>query len=345
MSDDVEFDVQGRLGVITLARPDALNALTEAMVRAISSRIASWRDDPKIGAVVIKAVAGRAFCAGGDIRHVADAVKTGNIDEIRPFFAAEYRLNWRIKHYPKPYIALIDGVVMGGGVGVSVHGSHRVVTENALFAMPETGIGMFPDVGGTFFLPRLPAGLGIYLGLTGRRLKGADCVSAGVATDFVPADRLEALFEALTVVTDDDFACTIARFRQDVGDDGGALAARTEHVFDNDNAVMIASLLRAEDPQLADELAQKSPLAVCVTLEQLRRGRALDFAGCMQLEFGLVQRLLARPDFVEGVRALIVDKDKVPQWAHRDITEVSADEVAACFAPVTPALSFDWDGV
>lgn len=344
MDDDIQFAVQGQLGVITLARPKALNALTEDMVLALSQQLAKWRNDPAIGAVVIKAVPGRAFCAGGDIRHVADAVQSGHVELITPFFAAEYRLNWRIKHYPKPYIALIDGIVMGGGVGVSVHGRSRVVTENAVFAMPETGIGMFPDVGGTYFLPRLPAHLGYYLGLTGQRLKGTDCVTAGVATTFVSAGRLDTLFDALVAVTDGNYAAVIDEFGAPPEHDGG-LASRAERLFGDGDASAIVARLQRDDPELAIDLAGKSPLAVCVTLEQLRRGAELDFAGCMQLEFGLVQRLLARPDFVEGVRALIIDKDKAPRWSHNSVADVTADEVAACFAPVTPALSFDWDGV
>jgi len=344
MAGDLEVSVQGRLGVLTLARPQALNALTEAMVHALTIQLCDWRMDPAIGAVLIKAVPGRAFCAGGDIRHVADAVKAGHIEEITPFFAAEYRMNWRIKHYPKPYIALIDGIVMGGGVGVSVHGSHRLVTDNALFAMPETGIGMFPDVGGTYFLPRLPGHLGFLLGLTGRRLRGAECVAAGVATDWVAADRLDALVAALAAVTDDDYEGVIDAFRQPLGE-AGSLEWPAADAFGESDAAAIAARLQSEDPELAAELASKSPLAVCVALEQLRRGGELDFADCMRLEFGLVHRLLQRPDFVEGVRALIVDKDKAPRWSHAAVADVSPQEVVACFEPVTPALSFDWQGV
>jgi enoyl-CoA hydratase len=188
---EIRFERRGALGIVILDRPQALNALTWGMVRELSRWLAVWRDDPKIAAVLVKAAPGRAFCAGGDIRAVTNLVRQTGIAAAIPFFREEYRLNWRIHTFPKPYVSLLDGITLGGGVGISVHGGFRVVTENTLLAMPETGIGFFPDVGATWFLPRCPGEIGMYLGLTGARLNGADCRYAGLATHAVPSARLE----------------------------------------------------------------------------------------------------------------------------------------------------------
>ena len=195
--DEILFEVVGAVGRVTLNRPKALNALTLAMTRELDARLIDWAADERIAAVVVEGAGDRAFCAGGDIRALYASMTTPGDRFSATFYREEYTLNHRIHAYPKPYIALIDGVVMGGGVGVSVHGSHRVVTENVLFAMPETGIGLFPDVGATHFLPRIPGALGMYLGLTGARLRAADVMYAGVGTHFVPRARLGELVDAL----------------------------------------------------------------------------------------------------------------------------------------------------
>src|SRR3954468_8126731 len=186
----------GRLGVVVLDRKDALNARPREMIQALSLQLLAWKDDPEVAAVLIKAAPGRAFCAGGDIRYMYETGRS-NTDAALAFYREEYRLNWRIFRYPKPYIALLDGITLGSGAGVSVHGSHRIVTERVSFAMPETGIGFFPDVGGTYFLPRCPGEIGTYLGLTGQRIGPGDCLDAGLATQLVPSERMADLEEAL----------------------------------------------------------------------------------------------------------------------------------------------------
>ncbi|MEK0082941.1 enoyl-CoA hydratase/isomerase family protein [Benzoatithermus flavus] len=360
MSDkttDIRFERRGRLGIAVLDRPAALNALSREMVQALSLRLVAWRDDPEIDAVLVKAVPGRAFCAGGDVRVVTDLARERGIAAATPFFRDEYRLNWRIHTFPKPYIALLDGITMGGGVGISVHGRYRVVTENTLFAMPETGIGFFPDVGGTWFLPRCPGEVGMYLGLTGARLNGADSRVAGVGTHAVPADRLMALEERLAERLRggaDAHAIVAAVLEEHTGDIGApslpAVRARIDACFGGASVAEILERLREEPSGFGAEqlgiLAGKSPFAVHVTCAQLRRGRDLSIEDCLRLEYRMVHRMLEAGDFIEGVRALLVDKDKRPRWRHRSLEDVPADEVEAVFAPLPAGeLALDWQGI
>lgn len=342
MTDHIHFEIAGRLGVITLDRPKALNALTKAMIMALTEQLAHWRTDERVDAIVIRAIPGRAFCAGGDIRQVAEGVLANGVETVLPFFASEYRMNWRIHAYPKPYIALIDGIVMGGGVGISVHGHHRVVTENAMFAMPETGIGMFPDVGGSYVLSRLPHRLGYLLGLSGRRIIGADCVSAGVGTSFVPAEKLSLLFDRLKAVTDGDYAAIIETMAEPTPDIV-ELTAKSERLFAPAPLATQMERVEREDPGLLRDIQSKSPFAVAVTKEQLDRGIELDFQGCMNMEFGIVREVLAFPDFAEGVRALLIDKDKAPAWQYSRLEDVPTEIIDACFQGPERPLSFDWD--
>lgn len=355
--DEIRFERRGHLGVVTLDRPRALNALTHGMVQALSRQLAAWKDDPQVAAVLVKAVPGRAFCAGGDIRAVADLVREHGVEAATPFFRDEYRMNWRVGNFPKPYVALLDGITMGGGVGISVHGSHRVVTENTDFAMPETGIGFFPDVGGTWFLPRCPGEVGMWLGLTGARLDGPGSLEAGVGTHAVPAARLEELeallaerlgegAEAGAVVE----AC-LAELAGPIGEPAlPGLRARIDHCFAGGSVEEVLELLGNEPTGFGAEqlaaLATKSPLSVRVAFAQLRRGRGLSFADCLALEYRMVHRVLAAGDFLEGVRALIVDKDRRPRWRHASLKDVPAAEVEAVFEPLPHGeLTFDWQGV
>lgn len=341
MSAAIHFERAGRLGVATLDRPRALNALSEDMVMRWTNQLSIWRDDPEVEAVVVRAVPGRAFCAGGDIRHVAETVAERGVPAVLPFFEHEYRMNWRIHAYPKPYIALIDGIVMGGGVGLSVHGRHRIMTENTMFAMPETGIGMFPDVGGSYFLSRLSHRLGYHLGLSGRRLHGAECVSAGVGTDFVPSNRLEALFESLVAVNDGNYARVIAKFGEPAGD-VDTLKERSAQMFEDAPLEVQMRKVADIEPELQVEIASKSPFAVAVTKELLDRGGHLDFQGCMRMEFHVVANVLAHPDFREGVRALIIDKDKSPKWQDENVRDVSRAAIDGCFSSNSAELAFHW---
>jgi enoyl-CoA hydratase len=356
MTADIRFEVHGRLGVAVLDRQRALNALTHEMVRALSGQLAAWRLDDAIAAVLVKAAPGRAFCAGGDIVAVTKLAREGGVTAAVPFFRDEYRLNWRVHTYPKPYVALIDGITMGGGVGISVHGKFRVATERSLFAMPETGIGFFPDVGGTWFLPRCPGAVGMYLGLTGARLHGADCLEAGVATHLLPADALEELAVALVgCAAAADPHAAIAGCLADRTQAGGATALRSrrpliDRCFAADSLREVLRRLRDEPgalgAELLAELGRKSPFALALTFAQLTRGRGIGIEEALRLEYRMVHGILAAHDFNEGVRALLVDKDQRPAWRPTTLDDVDHAAIAACMtAPAAGDLCFDWDGV
>lgn len=341
---EITFERRGDLVVVTLNRPKALNALTQAMSAALDDGLRSWAADPEVGAVLIKGAGDRAFCAGGDIRAIHGMLSANNIlDEVFGFYSIEYVMNARLDRFPKPYIALLDGIAMGGGVGVSVHGSHRIVTERTLFAMPETGIGLFPDVGATFVLPRLPGALGLYLGLTGARLGAADCLYAGIGTGYVPADRLDALETALTEapLRTDPFGAVqeiLASFEQDPGAAPlENLRARIDDCFDQPSLGAILKALEGAGDwgmEQREALATKSPTSLAVTYRQLRTGESLTFTDAMRLEYRLVQRFMAGHDFREGVRALLIDKDRQPRWRPARLAEVTDSAVESYFAPL-----------
>ena len=343
MSGDIRFEVTGAIGRVTLDRPKALNALTLDMTRRLDARLVEWAGDGRIGAVVIEGAGDRAFCAGGDVRALYESMRRPGDSLTADFYREEYTLNHRIFAFPKPYVALIDGVVMGGGVGVSVHGSHRAVTENVLFAMPETGIGLFPDVGGTHFLSRMAGELGMYLGLTGARLGAADAMYCGVGTHSVPRARLAGLVEALA---ETDFSGdagraaddTLVRFAADPG--APPLAghrAAIDRCFAGDSVEEILGALEAEGGEWAANtlatLAAKSPTSLKVTHRQLREGRALDFAQAMRMEFRLSQHFCAAHDFAEGIRAAVIDKDNAPRWRPGELAAVGPADVERYFAP------------
>ena len=333
---EVLFERRGVAGIITLNRPRALNALTLGMVRAIHPQLIAWADDPKIHCVVIESAGEKAFCAGGDIRALYDWGRAGDPAAL-DFWREEYRLNGCIKRYKKPYIALMDGINMGGGVGVSVHGSHRVATENLTFAMPETGIGLFPDVGGTYFLPRCPGATGMYLGLTGTRLKAADAIYAGIADAYVPSVRLDVLKDRLAGGTDPRVAL------REVAEEEGAppLAPMQDEIgahFSRDSVAEILASLRAEGSawamKTADTIESKSPTSTLIAFRQIRAGADLDFEDCMKLEFRLISRFVAGHDFYEGVRAVVIDKDQSPNWRPAHLADMKPSEVDHYFAPL-----------
>jgi len=338
VTDDILFAKRGHAGFITLNRPEALNALNHAMVNAMKQQLADWADDAAVRHVVICGSGEKAFCAGGDIRAIYDARKAGQTIGLADFFRDEYTLNAQIKNYPKPFVALIDGIVMGGGVGVSVHGSHRVGTEFTLFSMPETGIGFFPDVGGTYFLPRLPHSIGVYLALSAGRMKQADAHAAGILTHTTTREQLGALMTALETAEDVDKV--LAQFKSDPG----AAAVMTyspmiKRVFSKDSVAEVLASLDAEGQEFASQTAKairaKSPTSVHIAFEQMRRGKELDFKGCMRLEFRIVSQILKGHDFFEGVRAVLVDKDQNPQWRPAGFDEVDSLALQAYFG--TPA--------
>ena len=342
--DEIRIQQRGALVVVTLNRPGALNALSFAMCRALDEGLRRWKTDPEVHAVLIKGAGERAFCAGGDIRWLYQVLTTRGEDEALSFYALEYPLNARLHHFPKPYIALLDGITMGGGVGVSVHGSHRVVTERTVFAMPETGIGLFPDVGATHVLPRLPGALGMYLGLTGARLGAADCLGAGIGGCYVPADRLDELEQALA---DADLSGNahdaVTAVLDGFGGDPGRPPliehmGRIDRCYGKDRLDEVMRALEDEPTgwgrQELETLASKSPTSLAVTFRQLRQGAALDFDAAMRLEYRLVHRFVAGHDFREGVRALIIDKDNRPCWRPSRLEDVTAAEVEAYFRPL-----------
>jgi enoyl-CoA hydratase len=346
-SGDLLVERRGAAGVITLNRPHALNAVSLAMVRELTRQLAQWETDPAISRVIVASNDARAFSAGGDLRALYDLGRGGRYDEMLGFFREEYALNARIKRYRKPYIALIDGIVMGGGVGISVHGSHRIAGDKFTFAMPEVGIGFFPDVGGTFFLPRLPGRIGIYCALTGERLDAAGAVAAGVATHRVPSAQFPSLIEALCRAVPVDVS--LAEYAQPPA--SGAVAARAATIETLFGADRIEDILAALDGQSAAGgadagfatataalIRSKSPTSLKIALEQMRCGATLDFSECMRTEFRIVSRVVRGHDFYEGVRAVIIDKDQAPHWHPSTLGAVSASQIERHFAPLASEL-------
>ncbi|MFF0744663.1 enoyl-CoA hydratase/isomerase family protein [Streptomyces sp. NPDC004111] len=333
--DPVRVRTEGRAGHLVLNRPRALNSLTHPMVRTLDATLAAWESDPSVDTVVLFGAGERGLCAGGDIRAIHDDARDGDGRATEAFWWDEYRLNARIARYPKPYVALMDGIVMGGGVGVSAHGGVRLVTERSRVAMPETGIGFVPDVGGTHLLGRAPGELGTYLALTGVAVGAADALLCGLADRFVPSDRLPALVADLA-----ELPAGEAVLRYAAEPDRGELTdarAWIDPCFSADTAEEIVDRLLATGVPAAKEAAEtllaKSPTAVKVTLEAVRRARALgSLEPVLVQEFRVSCAALRGPDLVEGVRAQIVDKDRRPRWSPATLAEVSAPAVAGFFA-------------
>ena len=344
MSGAILFDRRGDWGVVTLNRPEALNALTWDMIKALRARLIDWERSVAVKAVLIKGAGEKAFCAGGDIRWLHDNARKDPKGACE-FFREEYRLNALIHHFSKPCVALIDGIVMGGGVGVSLHGAFRVAGDRTLFAMPETAIGLFPDVGGGHFLPRLHDGLGLYYGLTGARAKAADCMAAGIATHYAPTPVLPALERELLGLSlgDQSHAEIEAVLDGFAGDPGEAhintLRPSLKTLFEGMASFeAFHSTLRGDGHDVAGDvlrmLARMSPTSLKLTFEQLRRGALLDFDDCMKMEFRMVRRVMEGHDFYEGVRATIIDKDKRPRWSPATLEAVADADIAAYFEPL-----------
>ncbi|MBX3611903.1 MAG: enoyl-CoA hydratase/isomerase family protein [Hydrogenophaga sp.] len=339
-------EVQGRVGLITLNRPKALNALSLAMIRELTSALRNWRDDPAVIAVAIRGVNKEgpfgAFCAGGDIRFFHAAALAGDA-ALEDFFTEEYALNHLIHTFPKPYIAFMDGICMGGGMGISQGASLRVVTERSKLAMPETNIGLFPDVGGGFFLSRCAGHLGEYLALTGRVLHGKEALSAGLADGFIEAQRLPKLWDSLAN-TPFENGEAVQRWVQSHLQ---AAAPAAPWPADEVNATfglptvadMVAALSAGQSAwaqETAQTLRQRSPLMLHVVLEQVRRARGMGLADDLRMERDMVYRCFhlrpaADSETVEGIRALAIDKDHTPKWKPARIEDVKPDEVTAFF--------------
>ena len=340
---EVLISRDGAAGVLTLNRPKALNALTHGMVKHIAAALDDWRNDAAVTRVLIRAAGDRAFCAGGDIRVVHDLGRAGRQDEALWFWRDEYRMNRQIKRYPKPYIALIDGIVMGGGVGVSEHGAYRVAGDRYSYAMPEVGIGFFPDVGATYALPRLPFCAGTYLALTGQRIGRADALALGLATHGVASQDMPAVEAALAA--GNDIEATLQMFAAPT--EAAPILAHSEvigRIFALPSVAAILDALAAEPGDFAAKtlatMRTKSPFSMALALEQMRRGAAMEFEEAMQTEMRIVTRVVHGHEFYEGVRAVIIDKDQKPQWIPADISGVQPADVAAYFAPIADELTF-----
>lgn len=343
----VLFACRGAAGVITLNRPAALNAVTLDMVRLLRNQLERWRHDDAVTRVVVTGAGGRAFSAGGDLRALYEAGRAGRQADALAFWREEYQLNAVIKQYPKPYVALIDGIVMGGGAGVSVHGSHRVAGDRFVFAMPEVGIGFFPDIGATWFLPRLAGEFGTYCALTGERLNAADGVGIGIATHRVASARFGDLLDALcgNVAVD----AVLGAFAEPAGE-GPVMARRgaIDQHFAGDRVEDIVARLddaaraggadAAWAKETAAILGAKAPRSLKIALAQMRRGPHWTFSDCMKGEFRVVSRVAYGEDFYEGIRAVIVDKDNRPRWRPATLAEVSAAEIERHFAPLPDEL-------
>lgn len=349
---DILFTELSNLGLLTLNRPKALNALTHDMCVAIYEQLEAWERDPDIKAVMVQGAGEKSFCAGGDIRAIYEARHDPKL-MIKRFFWDEYRLNQQIFHYPQPYIALLDGITMGGGVGISILGSHRIATERFVFAMPETSIGFFPDVGGSYFLPRCPGQTGIYLGLTGERIKAADAIYLGLVNHYVPSENMPGLIDAIaTSNLGADAPKTITAMidaaRGHPGDP--PLADHRNDIdycfkFNTVEEILEALHHRKNEwcKKIADLLLTKSPTSLKVTLKQLRLGKNLSLDQCLQMEYRMVMRFLKGHDLFEGVRAVIIDKDQQPKWNPSELNQITEAAVDAYFASLndTPELKFD----
>jgi enoyl-CoA hydratase len=337
---EVVCERTGSAGVILLNRPQALNALTLAMVREIRRALDAWELDPRVTRVVVAGAGEKAFCAGGDIRRLYELGRAGQAAEALTFWREEYELNIRIKRYPKPYVALIDGIVMGGGVGVSLHGTHRVAGERYLFAMPEVGIGFFPDVGATYALPRRPGQTGMYIALTGERIRTADALAVKLATHAVPSGALAGVKDRLVAGEPIEDVLRLASV-----DTGPAPLephrALIDRAFGADSVPAILECLDRDGSEFARKAAatirSKSPTSLCIAFEQMRRGKVLTFEEAMKTEFRIVTRIAQGHDFYEGVRATLIDKDGAPRWNPATLDAVAPDAIEAHFADLGAA--------
>ncbi|XP_059489615.1 3-hydroxyisobutyryl-CoA hydrolase, mitochondrial [Neocloeon triangulifer] len=344
-TDEVVVQTIGDKGVITLNRPKALNALNLNMIRQITPVLEQWDKDKSL--IIMKGAGEKAFCAGGDVRAVTEAAKTGDRFAY-DFFYGEYQLNALINRLKVPYVALIDGITMGGGVGLSVHGRFRVATEKTLFAMPETAIGLFPDVGGSYFLSRLPGRLGHYLALTGYRLKGPDVLHAGVATHIVHSEKLAELEAAL--IAEKDPAGVLNSFNDaDLAGRPFSLAPTLQDIdatFAPESVEEILQKLESNGSEWAKKTAatlnKMSPTSLKITMKQLRLGKQKNLQECLQMEFRLTQRCCAGHDFIEGVRSVLVDRDNNPKWKPATLAEVSDATIDSYFAPLPSGEELDF---
>ncbi|XP_042730695.1 3-hydroxyisobutyryl-CoA hydrolase, mitochondrial isoform X3 [Lagopus leucura] len=343
---DVLLQKKGGAGIITLNRPKVLNALSLRMIQQIYPQIKAWEQDPETFLIIIKGTGEKAFCAGGDVRAIADAGKAGD-RMTQDYFREEYTLNNAVGTCKKPYVALIDGITMGGGVGLSVHGHFRVATEKTVFAMPETAIGLFPDVGGGYFLPRLSGKIGYLLALTGFRLKGRDVLKAGIATHFVESEKLPDLEKdliALKSPSKENIADLLNSYHMQTKIDQEKEFVLDEHmekinsIFSAKSMEEIVQKLKQDGSPFAlkqlETINKMSPTSLKLTLRQLREGASLSLQDVFTMEYRLSQACMRGHDFYEGVRAVLIDKDQSPRWKPAALEEVSDEFVDNCFKPL-----------
>jgi len=341
MSEEVLVRIDGKVGRLTLNRPQALHALTTNMCRILTEALLAWKDDPAIELVLIDHSGERGFCAGGDIRMLAES-GAGDGAAAREFFFTEYRLNHLLFEYRKPLVVIMDGITMGGGVGLAGPATYRVATERTTFAMPETGIGLFPDVGGGWFLPRMPGHIGLWLALTGARIKAADCELVGMATDFMESGKVEA-FKTALVADPQAVETLLTEYEGDAGRPPLAIHQdEIDRLFGADSVEAILAGLEAAGTDWSKEqlkaLATKSPQTLKVAFRQLALGgQAKTFAENMAMEYRIGARVVQRRDFLEGVRAVIVEKDNAPKWSPATVSEVSDALLDEIFAPLASA--------
>ncbi|NLS18125.1 enoyl-CoA hydratase/isomerase family protein [Rhizobium sp. P40RR-XXII] len=346
-TEEVIIERRGSAGIIRLNRPKALNSLTLPMVRVIASALEDFAADPLVASVIVMGEGERGFCAGGDIRLLHQSGKEGS-GGAETFWREEFRLNHAISRYSKPYVVLMDGITMGGGVGLSAHGSHRVVTERTRLAMPETGIGYFPDVGATWLLPRAPGEAGTWMGLTGLAIGAADVIHAGFADHYVMSSALPALINAVASLplsaSPEEVHVAIRAMATDIGE--SRLAANRDVIdpaFAGDTVEEILRTLAGEQGEFATEaagvIAGRSPTSLKLTLRLLRAGRAsADLAECLNRELGACMGILYNHDFYEGVRAAVIDKDRNPKWSPASLSEVTVADIDRFFVAAEPPL-------
>lgn len=343
---DLISDIRNGIAWVTLNRPAALNALTYDMIGDLRALLASYAANGGVHALIVRGAGDKAFCAGGDLRALYESFKAGT-SLHRDFFVAEYALDHLLHGYPKPYLALMDGITMGGGMGIAQGAKLRIVGERTRIAMPEVAIGLFPDVGASYFLPRLPGALGTYLALTGVQIKGTDALYAQLADVYLSAAAVESLSRDLeSLVWGGDARAVLKRFIDDRSAQGLAAPSLSilrpaidQHFASTDLREIVASLETEQRPEFADWAAQtlklmrgRSPTMLAVTLRALEQGRTLGLADCFRMELGMVEQCFVQGDFIEGIRALIIDKDNAPRWQPARIEDVTPSSVEAFFS-------------
>ncbi|MCC5793054.1 MAG: enoyl-CoA hydratase/isomerase family protein [Legionellaceae bacterium] len=352
MEQEVKCEIQGPVGCLELNRPKALNALTLDMIRQFRQCLQEWEERGDIQALLVYSTHPKAYCAGGDIRFLYGNGRDAHPEQLA-FFREEYRLNYHMARYHKPVIALINGIAMGGGIGISLHASHPVALDNALFAMPETAIGFFPDIGASYLLSRCPGAFGMYLALSGRRFTAFEAQYLGLVKGVIAQEALPDFRRSLlqlSAKTDAPLAieehcrrwAAVPTAPLDIQQHADQINA----VFCADSLAEIHERLAQVDTawsrQVAEDLKRSSPLSLLVTFEQMRRAQHLSLADCLHMDYGLAANFMQHPDFYEGVRAMVIDKDKHPQWANTRIADIAPEEVQRFFQPAESSLSWEY---